>query len=265
MRDTRQTPDHPNAQQHQPHQPPGAAAVPLPPPMSPQMSPQMPALVLASTSVYRRELLARLGLPFTAVAPQTDETPLPDEAPRDLALRLARAKAGAVAQAVAQAVTHPVTQTKAPDGSAHSAAAHAEDTVVIGSDQVADLDGVALGKPGTHERAVAQLRAMRGRTVHFHTAVCVLRPRTGFDVCEVDSVAVTFRDLSDEDIDTYLRLEQPYDCAGSAKCEGLGIGLLARIASDDPTSLIGLPLILTTRLLREAGLDVFAALRAMPR
>ncbi|TDP84690.1 septum formation protein [Aquabacterium commune] len=261
MRDTRQTPDHPNAQQHQPHQPPGAAAVPLPPPMSPKM----PALVLASTSVYRRDLLARLGLPFTAVAPQTDETPLPDEAPRDLALRLARAKAGAVAQAVTHPVTHPVTQTKAPDGSAHSAAAHTEDTVVIGSDQVADLDGVPLGKPGTHERAVAQLRAMRGRTVHFHTAVCVLRPRTGFDVCAVDSVAVTFRDLSDEDIDTYLRLEQPYDCAGSAKCEGLGIGLLARIASDDPTSLIGLPLILTTRLLREAGLDVLAALRAMPR
>ena len=134
-----------------------------------------------------------------------------------------------------------------------------EDVIVIGSDQVADLDGQPLGKPGTHERALAQLRAMRGRTVHFHTAVSVLRPRTGFDACELDSVAVTFRELSDEDIETYLRLEQPYDCAGSAKCEGLGISLLARIGSDDPTSLIGLPLILTTRLLRQAGLDVLAA------
>jgi len=248
MRDTRQ----PSAAPHPPP-PLGGATAHMPAPMSAPM----PALVLASTSVYRRELLCRLGLPFTAVAPQTDETPLPAEAPRDLALRLARAKAWAVAQAVAQAVP--------PAGSAHHAAGHVEDTLVIGSDQVADLDGVPLGKPGTHERAVAQLRAMRGRTVHFHTAVCVLRPRTGFDVCELDSVAVTFRDLSDEDIDTYLRMEQPYDCAGSAKCEGLGIGLLARIASDDPTSLIGLPLILTTRLLREAGLDVLAALRAMPR
>lgn len=242
MRDTRQPSDHPHTH---PQQRPGGSAAPAPSPM--------PALVLASTSVYRRELLGRLGLPFAAVAPQTDEAPLTDEAPRDMALRLARAKAWAVARTAKQAAT------------ANSQQDSAEDTVVIGSDQVADLDGVPLGKPGTHERAVAQLRAMRGRTVHFHTAVCVLRPSTGFDVCELDSVAVTFRDLSDEDIDTYLRLEQPYDCAGSAKCEGLGIGLLARIASDDPTSLIGLPLILTTRLLREAGLDVLAALRAMPR
>lgn len=212
-----------------------------PPPRPRHATAPVPSLVLASTSVYRRELLERLGLPFAAVAPQTDETPKPDEAPRDLAWRLARAKALAVA------------------GSA------TEDTVVIGSDQVADLDGTPLGKPGTHEHAVAQLRAMRGRTVHFHTAVCVARTGTGFDACELDSVAVTFRALSDDDIETYLRLEQPYDCAGSAKCEGLGIGLLARIASNDPTSLIGLPLILTTRLLREAGLDVLAALRTMPR
>lgn len=223
MRHDRQTPDN--------HRPPMADA-----------SPPLPSLVLASTSVYRRELLSRLGLPFTAAAPQTDETPLPGEAPFDLAPRLARAKARAVAQS----------------------AATSEDVIVIGSDQVADLDGVPLGKPGTHERAVAQLRAMRGRTVHFHTAVCVLRPRAGFDVCELESVAVAFRDLSDADIETYLRLEQPYDCAGSAKCEGLGIALLASITSNDPTALIGLPLILTTRLLREAGLDVLAALGSMP-
>ena len=244
MRDTRQTSDRPLLH---PHPLAGEATVPVPVPVP------VPTLVLASTSAYRRELLGRLGLPFTAVAPQTDESPLPAEAPRDLALRLARAKARAVAQAMAQA------------GSVSNLPGNTDDALVIGSDQVADLDGTPLGKPGTHDRAVAQLRAMRGRTVHFHTAVCVLRPRTGFDVCELDSVAVTFRDLSDEDIETYLRLEQPYDCAGSAKCEGLGIGLLARIASDDPTSLIGLPLILTTRLLREAGLDVLAALRAMPR
>ena len=223
MREERQTPDL--------HCPPIADA-----------SMRMPPLVLASTSVYRRELLSRLGLPFDATAPQTDETPLPGEAPPDLALRLARAKAWAVAQAA----TTP------------------EDAIVIGSDQVADLDGVPLGKPGTHERAAAQLRAMRGRTVHFHTAVCVIRPRTGFDVCELDTVAVAFRDLSNADIETYLRLEQPYDCAGSAKCEGLGIALLGSITSNDPTALIGLPLILTTRLLREAGLDVLTALGSMP-
>lgn len=209
-----------------------------------------PALLLASTSVYRRELLERLGLPFQAIAPQTDETPLAAEAPPALALRLARAKA----QAVAHAWRAQPAQATGCD---------AADPIVIGSDQVADLDGQPLGKPGTHERAVAQLRAMQGRTVRFHTAVCVLRPSTGFDVCELDSVAVTFRALGDQEIETYLRLEQPYDCAGSAKCEGLGISLLSRIASDDPTSLIGLPLILTTRLLREAGLDVLAAHAAM--
>ena len=200
--------------------------------MPPDVTTPKPALLLASTSVYRRELLGRLGLPFQALAPHTDETPLPNETPPELALRLARAKAHAVAQAWQ-------TQPRPPEA-----------------------DGEPLGKPGTHERAVAQLRAMRGRTVHFHTAVCVLRPGTGFDACELDSVSVTFRELGDDAIETYLRLEQPYDCAGSAKCEGLGISLLSRIASNDPTSLIGLPLILTTRLLREAGLDVLAALQA---
>ncbi len=207
-------------------------------PPSGGLSPPLPTVVLASTSVYRRELLARLGLPFKTAAPSTDETPASGERPLDLAWRLAQAKATAVANDWAEAN---------------------EDIVVIGSDQVADLDGEPLGKPGTHARAVAQLQAMRGRTVHFHTAVCVLRPRTEFAACEINSVAVTFRDLSDEHIDTYLRLEQPYDCAGSAKCEGLGISLLTHIASDDPTALIGLPLILTTRLLRDAGLDVLTS------
>lgn len=204
----------------------------------------MPSLVLASTSVYRRALLNRLGLPFQTAAPDTDESPLPGEVPSALARRLAKSKAQAVAQAW------------------HSAS---DDIVVIGSDQVADLAGKPLGKPGSHERAVAQLRAMRGRTVHFHTAVCVLRPHAAIEASELDTVAVRFRELSDEDIDTYLALEQPYDCAGSAKCEGLGISLLESIASTDPTSLIGLPLILTTRLLRQVGLDVLTALRPPTR
>lgn len=200
----------------------------------------LPSLVLASTSVYRRELLNRLGLPFQTAAPNTDETPLAGEAPSALAQRLAQAKAQAVVEA-----WHTPT----------------DDIVVIGSDQVADLAGQPLGKPGSYDGAVAQLQAMRGRTVHFHTAVCVLRPRTGVVACGLDSVAVRFRELSDDDIDTYLAREQPYDCAGSAKCEGLGISLLESIASTDPTSLIGLPLILTTQLLRQAGLDVLTALR----
>jgi len=204
--------------------------------------PTLPRLVLGSTSPYRRELLARLGLPFDTLAPQTDESPLPGEAPRALAARLARAKAEAVAAWC--------TRRDAND-----------DVVVIGSDQVADLGGQALGKPGNHAGAVAQLRAMRGRVVHFHTAVCVLRPRTAQVEEAMSSVAVAFRALSDADIETYLQLEQPYDCAGSAKCEGLGIALLERIDSDDPTALIGLPLMTTRRMLAAVGLDVLAALR----
>jgi septum formation protein len=131
-----------------------------------------------------------------------------------------------------------------------------DDVVVIGSDQVADLDGTLLGKPGDHAGARQQLQAMRGRTVHFHTAVCVKRVASGFEQTQTSTVSVRFRMLSDEAIDTYLHLEQPYDCAGSAKCEGLGIVLLERIDSDDPTALVGLPLILTTGLLQAAGLDV---------
>ena len=193
-------------------------------------------LILASTSPYRRELLARLGLPFDVASPEVDEHPLPAETPLQTALRLATLKARAVA-------------ARCPD-----------DAVVIGSDQVADLDGMILGKPGDHARAKAQLQTMRGQTVRFHTAVCVKRATTGFEQAQVSTVSVRFRALSDEAIDTYLRLEQPYDCAGSAKCAGLGFVLLDRFVSNDPTSLVGLPLILTNRLLREAGLDVLAAL-----
>ncbi len=186
-------------------------------------------LVLGSTSRYRRELLQRLNLPFDVAAPDVDETPLPGEAPRALALRLAMAKARAVAQ------LHP-------------------DAVVIGSDQVADLAGQPLGKPGEHDRAVQQLRQMRGQTVVFQTAVAVVCKATGFEQVDLAPVEVTFRNLSDEEIERYLRAEQPYDCAGSAKSEGLGIALLDAIQSDDPTALIGLPLIRTCRMLRAAGM-----------
>ena len=194
-----------------------------------QPLPKPRPLVLGSTSRYRRELLQRLNLPFTVTAPEVDETPLPGEAPRALALRLALAKARAVA------ALHP-------------------DAVVIGSDQVADLAGHALGKPGTHERAVAQLRLMSGHTVVFQTALAVVCQATGFEQVDLAPVEVKFRDLSDEEIERYLRAEQPYDCAGSAKSEGLGIALLDAIHSDDPTALIGLPLIRTCRMLRAAGL-----------
>jgi len=190
----------------------------------------LPPLILGSTSRYRRELLERLRLPFTAEAPRVDETPLPGEAPATLATRLALAKAREVA------ARHP-------------------GAVVIGSDQVADVDGEAIGKPGTHERAVAQLRRMSGRSVVFQTAVAVVRPDTGFEQVERIPVTVRFRTLDDDEIEHYLRLEQPYDCAGSAKCETLGIALLSAIESDDPTALVGLPLIRTSALLRAAGLD----------
>jgi septum formation protein len=189
-----------------------------------------PPLILASTSRYRRELLERLRLPFDVVSPQVDETPREGEAPAALAARLAVAKAAAVA------ALHP-------------------QAVVIGSDQVAELDGVAIGKPGTHERAVAQLRAMSGRSVVFHTAVAVRCAASGFADVAAAPVTVRFRQLADDEIEHYLRIEQPYDCAGSAKCETLGITLLEAIESDDPTALVGLPLIRTSALLRAAGID----------
>ncbi len=195
-----------------------------------------PRLILASTSRYRRELLQRLQLSFDVVSPEVDETPLDSEAPKDLAERLAMAKALAVA-------------------SQHA------DAVVIGSDQVAELDGESIGKPHTHERALVQLRAMSGRRVVFHTAVAVVCHARSYARGLLAPVIVTFRALGEAEIAHYLRTEQPYDCAGSAKSEGLGIALLAAIDSDDPTALIGLPLIRTCTLLREAGLNPLTGAR----
>ena len=195
-------------------------------------SPQAPSLgrplILGSTSRYRRELLERLRLPFQTLSPDVDETPLPGETPLDLSLRLARAKAQAVA------TLHP-------------------QAVVIGSDQVPELDGQPLSKPGDHERATEQLHLMSGRQMRFHTAVSVVCLETGFAQTDVVTVQVRFRALGDAEIERDLRAEQPYDCAGSAKSEGLGISLLDAIVSDDPTALIGLPLIRTCQLLRAAG------------
>ncbi|KQP14300.1 Maf family nucleotide pyrophosphatase [Pseudorhodoferax sp. Leaf267] len=190
-----------------------------------------PPLILGSTSRYRRELLSRLRLPFEVVAPEVDETPQPGEKPAHLACRLALAKARAVA-------------------------ALQPDAIVIGSDQVADLNGRPLGKPGTHARATAQLREMRGQTVLFQTALSVVHAAAAFEETALVTVQVRFRMLDDAEIEAYLLAEQPYDCAGSAKSEGLGIVLLTSITSDDPTALIGLPLIETCRLLRAAGLPL---------
>ena len=187
---------------------------------------QNPLLILGSTSKYRRELLERLRIPFEVVSPKVDESPLVGESTRDLALRLAHAKAAAVAK------QHPGAW-------------------VIGSDQVADLCGAAIGKPGNFERALAQLQLMRGQTVVFQTALCLMKGDIQTTVCI--PTEVSFRKLSDDVLESYLLAEEPYDCAGSAKSEGLGISLLESIKSDDPTALIGLPLIALTGLLREAG------------
>ena len=192
-----------------------------------------PRLILGSTSPYRRELLQRLRLLFDCVAPQVDETSLPGELPADLAPRLALEKA-------------------------HEVARRSPGAVVIGADQIAELDGLAIGKPGNHARAVAQLQAMSGRSVVFHSAVAVVRPDQAYARVLTAPVTVRFRSLSTAEIEHYLRLEQPYDCAGSAKCETLGIALLASIESDDPTALVGLPLIRTCELLRAAGIDPMA-------
>ena len=189
-------------------------------------------LVLGSTSAYRRELLSRLRLDFTVEPPHVDESPRVGESPEALARRLAAAKAAAVAR------LHP-------------------SSVVIGSDQVADLEGESLGKPGNHANAVAQLLKMSGRTVVFQTAVTVMCQESGFVQHDLAPVRVRFRSLERDEIEAYLRAEQPYDCAGSAKSEGLGIALLEAIDSDDPTALVGLPLIRTCRMLRAAGLRVF--------
>lgn len=195
-------------------------------------------LILGSTSVYRRELLSRLRIPFSVESPQVDESPLPGESPPDLARRLALTKANAVAM-------------RFPN------------SVVIGSDQVADLDGHSLGKPGNHERAVLQLRQMRGKTVIFQTAVAVVCLQSGFCQQTLAPVKVSFRSLSDSEIENYLQTEQPYDCAGSAKSEGLGIALLDSIESDDPTALVGLPLIRTSQMLRAAGIPLLTTKQAI--
>ena len=188
-------------------------------------------LVLASTSRYRRQLLERLGHPFDVVAPNVDETPLPEESPAATALRLAVAKARAVAR-------------------------NFDDALVIGSDQVADADGVALSKPGDHEHAVAQLHTLSGRTVVFHTAVALVDAAGDRCATRLVDVRSTFRVLPSAAIERYLARERPYDCAGGVKSEALGIALFERIESDDPTALIGLPLIALTDLLLNEGIDV---------
>ena len=191
------------------------------------------SLILASTSAYRRELLARLGVAFRQQSPQVDETAAPGEVPAMLAVRLAAAKARAVA------ATNP-------------------GALVIGSDQVADCAGTVLGKPGDIVRARRQLRASSANRVVFHTAVCLIdaRPQPAREFHAIDTTTVVFRDLTDAEIERYLAREQPFDCAGSFKSEGLGIALFERIESQDPTALIGLPLIALCQLLREAGTDM---------
>ena len=192
---------------------------------------ELPQIVLASTSKYRRELLARLGLPFEVAAPGVDETPLPDELPQATSLRLAEAKARAVAASYPRAI-------------------------VIGSDQVAVLDGLPLGKPGSHANALRQLKAMRGKEVVFHTALCLHHAASGRTLTRVVPYCVRFRAYSDEQIERYLEREQPYDCAGSARCEGLGIVMIAEMRGSDPNALIGLPLIALTEMLAELGVSV---------
>jgi len=202
-------------------------------------SPTRPCrLILASSSPYRRSLLERLRIPFDVCVPDVDETPHPGETPADTALRLAQAKARAVAAREA-----------------------AEPVLVIGSDQVATFDGLQIGKPGTHEKALEQLRAMRNRIVEFHSALCLFDSARGLAQTEDVVTRVRFRDLPDAQLDAYLRAETPYDVAGSAKSEGLGIALLDAIESDDPTALVGLPLIGLTRMLRAAGYPLLGGAR----
>ena len=195
-------------------------------------------LVLASSSKYRKELLTRFGLPFTTASPDIDETPLPSESPAETALRLACLKAKAIGKQF-------------------------PDAVVIGSDQVAECEGIPIGKPGTFDRAMAQLKQMRGKQVLFHTALCVLDGQHGNTLQKtVVTTTVVFRDLPDEELAAYLMIEKPFDCAGSAKNESLGIALLEKIESDDPTALTGLPLIALTSMLRKCGLRFFSGAAA---
>ena len=198
----------------------------------------LPRLILASSSKYRKDLLSRLHLPFDVVVPNIDETPRTGEAPEETAIRLAQEKAAAIASS-------------------------APDALIIGSDQVATLNGKQIGKPGSHENAFRQLQEMRGHRVVFHTALCLWdeRAKDSGLKAQVENVQtfVTFRDLPDEELDAYLRIEQPYDCAGSAKNEGLGITLIEKIESSDPTALTGLPLIALTSMLRRAGVPFFTS------
>jgi len=198
------------------------------------MTAQLPLIVLASTSSFRKELLARFGLPFETANPKTDEAILPDESPKTTALRLSEAKARAVV-------------------------ADYPEALIIGSDQVAYLDGRTFGKPGTHENAVEQLQAMRGKTVSFFTGLCLLDARSGRVHVRGIPTFVTFRNLTDEEIENYLRREKPYNCAGSAKSEGLGIAIIEKISGDDPNALIGLPLIALCDLLRIENVNVLQA------
>lgn len=194
-----------------------------------------PRIILGSSSSYRKELLARLRLPFDVIAPDIDETALPAESPEATAMRLAEQKALAIS-------------------------ALAPNALVIGSDQVATLDGIQIGKPGNHANALEQLQLMRGREVIFHTALCLLDSRPGARYpLQMENVqtAVSFRDLPDAELDAYLKIEQPYDCAGSARNEGLGIALISAIRGTDPTALTGLPLIALTGMLRQAGIPFF--------
>jgi len=193
----------------------------------------MPDLVLASSSKYRLQMLQTLGLPFVSQAPDIDESPKPKEAPRDLVLRLAKAKALALAPSFTNAL-------------------------IIGSDQVAFIDGTLLGKPHTHENAFAQLKRCSGRTVEFSTGLCLLNTATGEADALVEPFFVSFRTLSDTQIENYLYKEEPYDCAGSFKSEGLGIALFEELKGRDPNSLIGLPLIQLVTMLSRAGLDVLS-------
>ena len=197
----------------------------------------MHRLILASGSAYRKELLQRLRLPFEVMSPDIDESSLPDETPVDTAMRLAQAKAEKIAE-----LTKPA--------------------LVIGSDQVATLDNLQIGKPGNHANALAQLQLMRGRSVVFHTALCLIDTHpTSTMPLQIENIqtVVTFRNLPDAELDAYLRIEQPYDCAGSAKNEGLGIALIAAIEGKDPTALTGLPLIALTSMLRNCGVSFFHA------
>jgi septum formation protein len=200
--------------------------------MLPVKNSRIIVLVLASSSIYRAELLKRLQLPFEIVEPNVDESPLPQESARATSIRLAREKVLVVAR------DYP-------------------DALIIGSDQVALLEGEQIGKPLTHENAVRQLRTMRGKTTHFYTALTLLNSKTGNMQTDVAENYVTLYDLSDAEIEDYLRKEQPYHCAGSAKTEGLGITLISQLSGDDPNALIGLPLIMLVRMLRQEKVQLY--------